>query len=72
MFLFRLQIYKKVSKPAIPRNGDADVYRNLGIASFFKLRTFAPEIEKERGDDCHSRAAEVRNSLSSYRTLRRY
>lgn len=35
MFLFRLQIYKKVSKPAIPRNGDADVYRNLGIARFF-------------------------------------
>ena len=36
MFLFRLQIYKKVSKHAIPRNGDANVYRFLGIARFFK------------------------------------
>ena len=36
MFLFRLQIYKKVSKLAIPRNGDANVYRFLGIARFFK------------------------------------
>lgn len=65
MFLFRLQIYKKVSKLAIPKNGDATVYRFLGIARFLKPRTFAPEIEKERGDDCHSRAAELRNSLSS-------
>lgn len=65
MFLFRLQIYKKVSNLAIPRNGDAPVYRFLGIEDILKLRTFAPEIEKERGDDCHSRAAELRNSLSS-------
>ena len=36
MFLFWLQIYKKVSKPAIPRNGDAEIYRNLGIARFLK------------------------------------
>lgn len=35
------------------------------LQDFLKHRTFAPEIEKERGDDCHSRAAELRNSLSS-------
>ena len=27
------------------------------MQDILKLRTFAPEIEKERGDDCHSRAA---------------
>ena len=36
MFLFRVQIYKKVLKLAIPRNGDAAVYRFLGIARYFK------------------------------------
>ena len=35
------------------------------FANSKKVTTFAPEIEKERGDDCHSRAAELRNSLSS-------
>jgi len=36
MFLFRVQIYKKVLKLAIPKNGDAAVYRFLGIARYFK------------------------------------
>ena len=43
--------------------------RILGI---LKLCNFAPEIEKERSDDCHSRAAELRNSLSCLMALRRY
>ena len=41
----------------------------LELQDFLKLRTFAPEIEKERGDDCHSRAAELRNSLSCLMAL---
>ena len=42
------------------------------FANSKKVTTFAPEIEKERSDDCHSRAAELRNSLSSLLALRRY
>ena len=36
MFLFPLQNYKKHLKLAIPKNGDAVVYRFLGIARYFK------------------------------------
>ena len=36
MFPLRLQIYKKVLKPAIPRNEDAEVYQLLSIARYFK------------------------------------
>ena len=35
MFLFRLQIYKKVSKLAIPKNGDAPVYRSVSYTHLF-------------------------------------
>ena len=72
MFLCPLQNYKNHLKLAIPKNGDAAVYQLLSIASFLKRLTFAPEIEKERSDDYHSRAIELRNSLSSLIALRRY
>ncbi len=36
MFILWAQSYKKVLKPAIPRNGDAPVYQLLSIARNFK------------------------------------